>query len=144
MGRLVLNDDARCCAWLDAQMGIAPSLVKPAFGWEEADELSAVVVFDNLTDNNVFAHCANAGKDGFPVELLAACYAFVFRQLGLERVSLLIPAGDPRVLRFVEKWGAEFEGRIAKATKAGDMLIYVMWRHSEPAAQVFAAQRSAA
>lgn len=137
--RPVFDDDARCCAWLDRQMGIAPSLVKTAIGWEEGGELTAVVVFDNMTDSNVFAHCANTGSGGFPVELLAACYAFAFHQMGLLRVSLLIPDGDPRVLRFVEKWGAEFEARLARATKAHDMLIYVMWRDTEPAREFFRA-----
>ena len=141
MARLILDDDARCCAWLEAQMGLAePMLVKTAFGYEEAGELVAVVMFDNLTDTNVFAHCANVKGGGFPVELLAACYAFVFDQLQLERVSLLIPAANERALGFVQKWGAQFEARLARATRAGDMLIYVLWRDTEPAAQFFRAR----
>lgn len=140
MGRLVLDDDARVCAFIDARMGLAaPSLVKTAFGWEEDGEIVAGVVFDNLTDNNVFAHCANVKGGGFPIELLTACYAYVFGQLNLERVSLLVAADNARALRFIEKWGAQFEACLAKATKAADMLIYVLWRDSEPAAGVFRA-----
>jgi RimJ/RimL family protein N-acetyltransferase len=142
--RLVYDDDARVCAWVDEQMGLPwPSIVKTAIGCEIEGELVAGVVFDNLTDNNVFAHCVNLRSGGFPVELLAACYAYVFDQLGLERVSLLVAASNERALRFVEKWGAQFEARLARATKAADMLIYVMWRDTEPAAQVFRAAERA-
>lgn len=137
MGQLVFDQDERVCAWLDQQMGLAgPMLVKTAIGYEENGELMAAVVFDNLTDNNVFAHCANRADGGFPVELLAACHAFVFGQLDLERVSLLVPAGNERALRFVEKWGAKLEARLERATKAADMLIYVLWHDTEPAARL--------
>ena len=134
-----MDDDARVSAWLDAQMGLpAPSVVKTAIGYEEDGEIVAGVVFDNLTDNNVFAHCANRLDGGFPAELLAACYAFVFGQLGLERVTLLVAANNERAVRFIEKWGSQFEARLTRATKAADMLIYVMWRDTEPAASCFA------
>jgi len=39
----------------------------------------------------------------------------------------------------MREWGAEFEARLTRATKAADLLMYVLWRHTEPAAQTFAA-----
>ena len=56
MSRVVYDEDARVCAWVDEQMGLPwPSVVKTAIGYERDGELGAGVVFDNLTDNNVFA-----------------------------------------------------------------------------------------
>jgi RimJ/RimL family protein N-acetyltransferase len=127
--RLLLDDDARVNAWLDGQMGYAvASSIKPAIGFERDGELVAGVVFDNATDNNVFAHMASTVTTGVPIELLSACYLYAFKQLGLARVSLLVRADNVRCLRFIEKWGATLEARIERACKACDQLIYVLWR----------------
>lgn len=129
-GRLVLDEDARICAWLDAQMGYqTPSPVKASIGYEIDGELVTGVVFDNVTDNNVFAHIANTRRRGISWELLGACYAFMFGQLGLERVTFLVREDNERCLRMVQKMGAQFEARLARACKTCDQLIYVLWRN---------------
>jgi hypothetical protein len=127
---IIFDDDARVCAWLDAQMGLSsPSAAKTAIGCEREGELVAAVAFDCLTDNNVFAHLASTVPTGVPWELLSACYVYVFEQLQLERVSLLVRADNDRAVRFIEKWGAQPEARLTRGTKTADQLIYVLWRN---------------
>ncbi len=130
MGRVVFDEDVRVGAWLDEQMGYAvPSVVKPSIGYEVDGQLVAGVVFDNATDNNVFAHMASTVETGVPQELLSACYLYTFGQMRLERVSLLVREDNVRCRKFVEKWGAELEARLVRACKACDQLIYVLWRN---------------
>jgi RimJ/RimL family protein N-acetyltransferase len=131
MERVVYEEDVRVGAWLDAQMGYSNGAVKASIGYERDGELVAGVVFDNGTDNNVFAHIASTAEDGVPLDLLRACYVYAFVQLGLQRVSLLVREDNLRCLHFIHKWGATLECRLARATKACDQLIYVLWRNAE-------------
>jgi RimJ/RimL family protein N-acetyltransferase len=140
---LLVDDDARITAWIDEHMGApVPSAAKTAIGFTRCGELVAGVTFDNVTDNNIFAHLVSVSPTGVPLELLSACYLYVFEQLGVERVSLLMRADNERVLRFVEKWGATFEARLVRGCKACDQLIYVVWRSAALDAKLIPAGRT--
>lgn len=122
---LVYGQDERVSAWVAKQSGeIAPPVVA-AIGWERNSELVAGIYFDVRNSNNVFAHIASVGL--IPAELLAAAMAYAFRQIEVERVTFMIDDDNKKCLDFVETMGAFPEGRLRRARKGGDVLLYVLW-----------------
>lgn len=141
MGRVVLDEDGRVCAWIDDQMRHPhPSPPKASIGYERNGTLVAAVMFDNLTDNNVFAHIASRAVI-FPIELLKAVALYVFHQLNVGRVTFMVHADNARCIRFVEKMGARLEARLERGTSRSDTLLYVLWRDTGFHARLKAAGR---
>lgn len=129
MGRLVY-DVPRVSAWMDEKLGQPPGTVQTAIGYERGGELVAGVAFDNLTDNNIFAHIVSKSPL-LPAALLIAVGRYVFKQLGLDRMTFMVAESNDRCVGLIKKLGAKFEGRLARATKAGDMLIFALWHDCE-------------
>lgn len=141
MGRLVFDEDARVCAWLDEQMGVpGPAVEKASIGYERNGNLVAGVVFDNKTDNNVFAHIASTAVI-FPLALIVAVARYAYMQLELERLTFLVRSDNAKCLRFVKRLGAQYEGKLERATRCGDLLFFVLWRDSPVPRRLCAAGR---
>ena len=122
---LVYGQDERVSQWVAAQSNEPAPPVVAAIGWERHGELTAGIYFDTMNSNNVFAHIASSGL--VPVELLAAAMAYTFRQLQVDRVTFMIDDDNKRCIDFVETMGAFPEGRLRRARKGGDVLLYVLW-----------------
>lgn len=127
MGRLVYGQDERVSQWVAAQNGEPPPPVVSAIGWERDGELTAGIYFDTMNSNNLFVHIASTGRI-VPVEMLAAGFAYAYRQLGLDRLTFMIEDSNKPCIDFVESMGATLEGRLRGAAKSGDVLLYVAWK----------------
>lgn len=130
MNQTVCTDEARIAGWLGSQLGVdVPGPVQTALGIERDGELVAAVCFDTLYDNSVCAHIVSRAPI-VPPELLRATAAYAYEQLGLDRLTFFTPESNAKALMLLEDMGAEFEGRMRRATKQGDVLVHVLWRDS--------------
>lgn len=128
--RLVVDDRARVGAWVAARVGRCAAWGGfSALGWLDAPggELVAGVVVEGMTSTNAFMHVAFAGRYALKRGLLWATFDYVFNQLGLERVTGLVDAGNAEALRFDRHLGFEPEFVIPRGN-GGDVVQLVMWR----------------
>lgn len=117
---LVYDRPQEVARWVAEKCGFEPPIVTAAIGYENG-ELKAGAFFDNLSDNNVFCHIAASVP--LPYHFLVAVGAYVWVQLGLERMSFLVLDTNHRSLELVRSLGAVEEGRIVRGHKRGDILV---------------------
>ena len=126
MGRLLVNDE-RTPKWVASHFGEsdAPS-VDNSLGWEEDGQIVAGVFFDGFTKNNIFAHIA--ASDRIPVALLRAVATYVYRQLGLSRMTFMVPSDNMKAIQLVVRMGAGLEATLQDAHGPGrHALLFVLW-----------------
>lgn len=89
-------------------------------------QLMAGVLFDSWNGSNIMQHIAGEGNWATPW-FLGMIFHYPFVQLGAKRTTAAICSTNLNVRRLVEHMGFEYETVLKKATKRGDLLIYVMW-----------------
>ena len=93
-------------------------------GLERDGELVAVVVFDNFCETDCNMHIASDGTASWMSKsLLLSAFAFPFTQLGLLRVTGLVPSDNKLALKFDEHLGFVREGFHPKAGPGGKDLV---------------------
>ena len=128
--RLVVDDRGRVGDWVADRVGRRAAWGGfSALGWLNAPggELVAGVVIEGVTATNAFMHVAFAGRYALKRGLLWATFDYVFNQLGLERVTGMVEAGNTEALRFDQHLGFEPEFVIPRGA-GGDVVQLVMWR----------------
>lgn len=123
---LVYGRDQEVADWVGAQYGAPAPPVTAAIGYERGGVLTAGVYFDGMLPNTIFAHVACADRQ-FPRQLLRALGAFVFRQLGLERLTFIVSADNTKAIKFVKQLGAQMEAIMPRAFGAYDGGMFVLW-----------------
>ena len=88
----------------------------------------AGVVYENWNRRNVFVHQAIEGR--LTRQYLWTISDYPFNQLGVERVTGLIPQGNTKAARAAEKIGFELETALKDAHPSGDLLVYVIRREN--------------
>ncbi|QKW95407.1 acyl-CoA N-acyltransferase [Ralstonia phage RPZH6] len=93
---IVFDEDYRLIGWAAERIGIECfSHDAHAIGLERDGELVAVVVYDRFSPHDCHMHVASDGTKRWLVrEFLVACFAYPFIQLGLRRVTGLVPASN--------------------------------------------------
>lgn len=95
-----------------------------AIGQLQDGDLAAVVVFDGFTDVDCNMHLASNGSGRWMSrELLLESFAYPFIQLGMRRVTGLVPADNAAALRLNEHLGFVREGVHRLACKDGGDLV---------------------
>jgi RimJ/RimL family protein N-acetyltransferase len=98
-------------------------------GLERDGEVCAVVVFDGFSECDCNIHIASDGtKRWMSRDLLLAAFAYPFVQLGLRRVTGLVPAKNSEALRFDQHLGFIIEGRCHDALPDDDLMVLGMTR----------------
>lgn len=114
--------------WVAEQLGFPEGApVCSSIGFEIDGELVAGVTFDNMTDTNLFAHIASTANV-LPRELLDAVARYAFVQLGVCRMTFMVPDSNSRCVNFVRGLGARSEGRLKQGHGDGDTLIFALWQ----------------
>jgi RimJ/RimL family protein N-acetyltransferase len=127
---LIYGQEERLLPWAAARSG-ASGFRRDAYsiGLERDGELCAVVAFDDFTDCNVNMHIASDGtRRWMNKELLVAAFSYPFVQLGLRRVTGLVPAGNAQALAFDEHLGFVREGLCRHGFVDDDMVVLGMLR----------------
>lgn len=100
-----------------------------ALGIGSLDRLRAVVVYDTFSACDCNMHIASDGSGHWCTrELLIHSFAYPFIQLGLRRVTGVVPASNEKALRFDTKLGFVREGYCPKALPNDDVVILGMTR----------------
>lgn len=126
---LVYGQDTRVAAWVGAQCGYEPPPVHAAIGWEADGQLKAGVYFDSALPNTVFAHIASTAGT-MPRQLLRAVCLFAFKQMDVARITFLVSTDNARVIDFVTRLGAVYEGAMAYAFGNAHGAWFAFWRDS--------------
>jgi|TARA_R100001530_G_scaffold3596_5_gene5285 RimJ/RimL family protein N-acetyltransferase len=100
-----------------------------AIGLIKDDELVAGVIYNHATGSNIMAHIAAVeGKKWLTREFLFAMFDYPFNQLGVRRITGLVPKKNTVARRFDTHLGFKYEGNMRNALPDDDMIIYGMLR----------------
>lgn len=94
-----------------------------AIGLEKDGELVAGVAFENCGLADINMHVASEGKNWLTRDYLVRCFYYPFVELGLRRVTGLIPKKNERSLRFATGLGFRIEGVARHALPDDDVVI---------------------
>lgn len=125
MFKVIYDQDAILIPWAAERIGVRSFKSDArAIGQERDGEIVAVVVFDGFSDVDCNMHIASDGSRRWLTrELLIRAFWYPFIQLGYQRVTGLVPAGNADALRFDEHLGFEREGLHKKAAPDGGDII---------------------
>ena len=91
--------------------------------------LVAGVAYANWNGVNVECHIASDGsKRWLTREYLWAIFDYPFNQLGAQRITVCVAAGNADSCRFVKHLGFTIEAKLEAAHPTGDILIFCMKR----------------
>ena len=122
--RLIYGEEERLLPWAVERIGLA-GFRRDAYsiGLERDGELVAVVVFDTFSDVDCCMHVASDGTGRWMTkELLIAAFAYPFKQLGLRRVTALVPAKNAKAIEFDKNLGFVQEGYHPHAMADDDLV----------------------
>lgn len=128
---LVLDQHERVAQWVAAQAGCSAHAWAGyvCLGLEDADGmLVAGVVLESFTGRSANMHVAGVGKNWMNRNMLTTCFLYVFKHLGLQRLTGLVPASNTAALAFDLHLGFRHEYTLVDGAKDGDLHILCMRR----------------
>ncbi len=94
---------------------------------DDQNEPLCVVMFDQYNKANINMHLAAVpGKRWLNREFLWYCFYYPFCQLGVKRITGLVPASNLQARKFDEHLGFTLEATLKDAHPDGDLLVYCM------------------
>lgn len=126
--RLIYGEEKRLLSWACDKIGVG-QFKRDAYtmGLERDGELVAVVIFDGFSQVDCNMHIASDGtKAWMNKSLLLAAFAYPFTQLGLNRVTGLVPASNKEAIAFDMNLGFEHEGYHRRALPNDDLVTLGM------------------
>lgn len=129
--QLIYGQEDILLPWAAARIGV-DGFKRDAYsiGLAREGEIVAVCVYENFTKFDCSMHCASDGSaQWMSREFLLAAFAYPFSQLGMRRISTMVPARNTRAIAFDQHVGWVQEG-ICRKCMAGDedMIILGMLR----------------
>lgn len=128
----VVFDDQDAIAWVSERVGCDPgSWQSPrAISLRQPDgTLTGAVVYERFSECDCNIHVASDGSSRWMTRaFLAAVFAYPFIQLGLRRVTGLVPASNHAAMRLNQHLGFEIEGYCDHAMPADDIVVMGMTR----------------
>ncbi len=87
----------------------------------------AVCMFTDYNSANVNMHIsAEPGKNWLNREYLWYCFHYPFVELGVNRLTGIVPSANAQARKFDENLGFTLEATLKDAHPEGDLLVYVM------------------
>ncbi len=134
--QILLNADTFVGTWVAGQLGngavYRPADGDKAIGLIDPDKgLIAGVLYQNFNGVNISAHIAAVpGANWLTRNFLWVMFDYPFNQLGVKRITGVVPASNLAARRFDEHLGFVHEATLKDALPDGDLLLYVMWREN--------------
>lgn len=127
---MITCDTQRVSEFVSRILGIEGWSNCRAIGLEKDGELIAGVVYDYYTGTNICMHIAALpGRRWLNREFLWFMFHYPFVQLGVKRLTGIIPESNKESVRFAQGLhGSKLEARLKGAHPDGDMLIFVMFK----------------
>lgn len=129
---LIYGQEERLLPWAARRIGVE-RFRRDAYclGLERRGELVAVVVFEDFTRVGCSMHVASDGSAHWMNRaLLAAAFAYPFTQLGMRRVTAMVPSKNTAALRLDQHLGFEVEGLCRHGAPDDDVVILGMLREN--------------
>lgn len=102
-----------------------------AIGVEVDGMIQAVAMYNCFTDISCNIHVvSDGGKRWASRTFLREAFAYPFIQLGLKRLTALVPARNTDALTLDLRLGFQMEGRMAEATDNDDLVVLGMLRRN--------------
>lgn len=129
--KLLYGDEHRLLPWAQERIGVPFRRDAYTIGLERDSEIVAVVVYDNFSEADVNMHIASDGSRAWMNKsLLVAAFAYPFIQLGLRRVTGMVPAKNAEALAFDEHIGFTREGFHPHALPGDDLVSLGLLREN--------------
>lgn len=91
--------------------------------------LVAGVLYEDWNGANILGHVAAVpGRRWLNREFLWFCFHYPFEQLGVKRITGIVPSVNADARRFDESLGFELEATLKDAHPLGDLCVYKMTR----------------
>ena len=131
MGQMRYEGQEEMVSWAQKVIGCQFRPDAKAIGLEGDNGLQAVTVFDGFSQCDCNIHVASDGSGRWMTrEFLFHSFAYPFIQLGLRRVTGLVPAKNEAALRLDLHLGFEHEGRCRNALPDDDIIVLGMLREN--------------
>lgn len=127
---VIYGQEERLLPWAQARIGLGP-FRRDAYtiGLERDGQLVAVAVFDNFSPADCHVHLASDGSRHWMTRAyLLAAFSYPFVQLGLRRITGIVPAKNTAALALNEHMGYVREGYSRHALPDDDVVILGMLR----------------
>jgi RimJ/RimL family protein N-acetyltransferase len=124
MSTPLYNMEEQHLPWAQERIGVSFKPDAKTIGLERDGKIVAVVIFDSFGETDCNMHIASDGTRAWMSKALlvhAFCYPFV--QLGLLRVTGLVPADNEDALKFDEHIGFVREGYHPRGAPGGKDLV---------------------
>lgn len=126
--KLLLNSREHVGGWVALQTGQTGDWGSfNAFGIEINGEVVAGVVINNINGANATVHIAIARPSKLLHRLFMVVCDYAFNQLGLLRITGMVPTDEPKTIAFDKKIGFEEEFVMKDGAPGADMQFLVMW-----------------
>jgi RimJ/RimL family protein N-acetyltransferase len=127
MTELILYDRERVADWVAGRVGQRVGWEGyNAFGVEQDGQLISGVVIHQINGANGFCHIAVDKPTKKLFELFTIIGDYCFRQIGLKRLTGLVPSNEPEIVKFDIKLGFEVEAILKDAAVDADLIVLVM------------------
>ncbi len=126
---LVFNAKDRVASWVSGQVGQQSSWGDYyAMGVEHEGEIVAGILFNGLTDTNVYTHMAVSKPTRELPHLLDHAFVYAFNLCKVRRVTATVEANNAKALRLDLHVGFVRECVLRQAGSGGqDLEILVLW-----------------
>jgi len=95
-----------------------------ALGWAKGGEIVAVAIMDSWSENDCCIHIVSNNSPGWCNKVfLRTVFTWLFIDLGLKRVTGIVPSVNVKALKFNLKLGFTKEGTLREADANGDIII---------------------
>lgn len=127
MSTLVLHDKERVADWVAGRVSQrVPWEGYQAFGIEMRGEMIAGVVIHQINGANAFCHIAIDKPTKTLYQLFNVVCDYCFRQLGLNRITGLVPSNEEDIIKFDMRLGFSIEFIMRDAAPGADLVGLVM------------------
>lgn len=128
-GTIIYGENARLIGWASEVIGFTPRPDAQAIGWQEGEDLRAVVIWDGFSSCDCNMHIASDGsRQWMRRAFLRASFMHPFYQWGLRRVTGLVPSKNTVALRFDLHLGFRVEGTVRHALPDDDIILLGLLR----------------
>jgi RimJ/RimL family protein N-acetyltransferase len=97
-------------------------------GWQRDGEIVCGAAFTDYNGININMHIAKLDGETFPPTFIAAIFDYPFNQVGVRRMTGLIPESNAASIAFAERVGGVREGVLRDGARDGNLVIYGLLR----------------